>query len=103
MTEKEIKKLSKAFKALSHPNRLQLFLNLVDKSEVGVPESEGHTCFLTSFLGNLNVGAPTVSHHIKELANADLIETTREGKQLSCAVNLDVVRELQAVFAFADE
>ncbi len=103
MTAKEIKRLSKAFKALAHPNRLQLFLNLVDESEVGVAEGEGHTCFLTTFLGNLNVGAPTVSHHIKELANADLIETSREGKQLSCAVNLEMVRELNALFSFADE
>ena len=100
MTKKEIKRLSKALKALSHPNRLQLFLNLIQESgDVG--EDIGHTCFLTSLLANLNIGAPTVSHHIKELANADLIETNREGKQLSCSINPEMVKELNALFAFA--
>ena len=101
MTKQEIKRLSKAFKALSHPNRLQLFLNLIQETG-DISEGVGHTCFLTNLLGNLNVGAPTVSHHIKELANADLIETNREGKQLSCSINPDMVKELSALFAFVD-
>jgi len=100
VNRKEIKRLSRAFKALSHPNRLQLFVNLIDESRV---DDGGHTCFLTSLLKNLNVGAPTVSHHIKELANADLIETDREGKQLSCSINPEMARELSALFAFAVE
>ncbi len=102
--KKAVKRLSKAFKALSHPNRLQLFLNLIDETQGGATmDVEGvHTCFLTSLLGNLNVGASTISHHIKELANAELIETTREGKQLSVSIDHDMVRELAAVFDFVD-
>ena len=101
MTPREIKRLSKAFKALSHPNRLQLFVNLINETQID--HEAGHTCFLASMLGNLSVGAPTVSHHIKELANADLIETFRDGKQLSCTVNPEMARELGALFGFAVE
>ena len=99
MTRRDVERLSKVFKALSNPNRLQLFLNLVDNSQVDFESDGKHTCFLGTLLGNLNLGAPTVSHHLKELANAGLIRTERDGKQLSCSVDESSVRELAAVFA----
>jgi DNA-binding transcriptional ArsR family regulator len=94
--------LSKAFKALSNPNRLQLFLNLLSESRVDLAEGKAHNCFLATLLGNLKIGAPTVSHHVKELVNADLIDTQREGKQLSCSINPKMVEALRAVFDPAD-
>jgi DNA-binding transcriptional ArsR family regulator len=94
---RQIKELSKAFKALSHPNRLEIFINLLNQSPPEPEGEAGHTCFLTGLLGNLSIGAPTVSHHIKELVNADLIETRREGKQLTCSINSRTVNRLQQV------
>ena len=35
----------------------------------------------------MNIGAPTISHHLKELANADLITTERRGKFLVAQIN----------------
>ena len=97
MSDKEIRALSKAFKALSNPNRLQLFFNLLRETELNVEAGEGHDCFF-GLDRNLNIGAPTVSHHVKELVNADLIETERRGKQLVCTVNTAMVERLRKAF-----
>ena len=99
MAEQDIKGLSKAFKALANPNRLQLFLNLLEESRVDLAKGRVHDCFLANLLRNMKIGAPTVSHHVRELENAGLIETHREGKQLICTIRPDTVAALQAVLA----
>ena len=95
MNREEIDQLSKAFKALSNPNRLKLFLNLIEESQMNVEEGG---CFLGTLIKNLPVGAPTVSHHIKELVHAGLIRTERSGKQLVCTINKDAVKRLGQIF-----
>lgn len=101
MPPPDVKRLARAFHALSNPNRLQLFLNLIEESRLDLAKGRVHDCFLAQLLGNLNVGAPTVSHHVKELADAGLIETQRDGKQLVCSVKPEVMEELRAVFVAA--
>jgi DNA-binding transcriptional ArsR family regulator len=84
----DVDKLARMFKALSNPNRLQLFMNLLDESKLDLAKGRVHDCFLAKLLGGLgDLGAPTVSHHVKELADAGLIHTEREGKQLTCSVD----------------
>ena len=39
-------------------------------------------CCVSDIIGSLKIGAPTVSHHLKELSNAGLIVTERQGKFL---------------------
>jgi ArsR family transcriptional regulator, arsenate/arsenite/antimonite-responsive transcriptional repressor len=97
VTEADVKRLSKAFKALGNPNRLQLFLNLLEESRLDLARGRVHDCFLAGILDNLNIGAPTVSHHVKELENAGLIETTRDGKQLICTIRPEAIKELYAL------
>jgi DNA-binding transcriptional ArsR family regulator len=85
------------FRALSNPNRLRLFLNLLDESKLDLAKGRIHDCFLVKLLGGLgDIGAPTVSHHVKELADAGLIHTQREGKQLICSVDPDGLALLRA-------
>lgn len=98
MAQPDVKRLARAFHALSNPNRLQLFLNLLEESRLDLAKGRVHDCFLAQLLGNLNVGAPTVSHHVKELADAGLIDTQKDGKQLVCSVKPEVMDELRAVF-----
>jgi DNA-binding transcriptional ArsR family regulator len=98
VTATDVKRLSRVFKALSNPNRLQLFVNLLDESRLDLAKGRIHDCFLTQLLDNLKVGAPTVSHHVKELADAGLIDTQREGKQLICSVKPEAMTELRALF-----
>ena len=68
-TPTEREQLAKAFKALSSPNRLAMYLDLLAQEETSVPH-----CCLGDLISRLEIGAPTVSHHIKELVNAGLIE-----------------------------
>jgi len=72
----DTKKAAKIFKALSNPNRLELYFKIAEMHESSFPtDSE---CFVTDIISSLNIGAPTISHHIKELVNADLISTEKK-------------------------
>ena len=99
----DLRRLSRMFKALGNENRLQLFLNLLQESQLDLAKGRTHDCFLTKLLGGLDIGAPTVSHHVKELADAGLIDTQRDGKQLICSVNPEVMRELRTLLAPGDK
>ncbi len=92
----DVDRLARMFKALSNPNRLQLFLNLLEESKLNLAKGRIHDCFLAKLLAGLDLGAPTVSHHVKELADAGLIHTQREGKQLTCSVDPDGLAALRA-------
>lgn len=91
-------RLTAIFKALSNPNRLRLFeeIRAGGKAAFQEPGARGlGGCLLQHVMDGLAVGAPTVSHHLKELVHAGLVETEREGKNLRCRIvpaSLDIVR-----------
>jgi len=84
--------MAKVFKALSNLNRLELYLQIVKKQESSYKTSYG--CLICEITESLNIGAPTISHHLKELANAELIFTERKGKYLVARVNEEMVNEV---------
>ena len=91
-----VDQLARMFRALGSPNRLRLFLNLLEESKLDLAKGRLHDCFLVKLLAGLgDIGAPTVSHHVKELADAGLITTEREGKQLTCSVDPDGLAQLR--------
>ncbi len=91
----DTKQLSKIFKALSNPNRLKLFIEILKNHEACF--QTGGECFITDIIDCLSIGAPTISHHLKELANADLISTERKGKFLVAMLNEDTLKEIKNV------
>ena len=94
------KRLAKKFKALSNPNRFRLFVEILTAHEANY--EQGHDCFfIKTVMHKLKIAAPTVSHHLKELVNADLITTELQGKLLTCRVNTDALQELEAFFSRA--
>ncbi|SPF32557.1 putative transcriptional regulator, ArsR family [Syntrophobacter sp. SbD1] len=76
----DIKQAAKILKALSHPNRLEIYLSIARGQQESFAADE--CCVVSALMGNLKIGAPTVSHHLKELVNAGLIVTERQGKFL---------------------
>jgi DNA-binding transcriptional ArsR family regulator len=84
---------AEAFKALSNPNRLAIFLHLIACCPPGTScsfEEEMKKC--VGDLGRgLNIGQPTISHHIKELRRAGLIHVGKKGKYTECWVDGETV------------
>ena len=91
--------MAKVFRALSNKNRLQLFLNLLDESRLDLAKGRTHDCFLASIINNLRIGAPSISHHLRELESAGLIETSKEGKQLVCSIRPEAMTDLALFFS----
>lgn len=101
--------LSQAFKALGHPHRLALMRRLIDQAMTcDVPAEDICTldascCDFGELAEEIGVGKPTVSHHLKVLHQADLIERERKGRRVQCRVNTDRLAELRSFLALDDE
>lgn len=91
----EIEKLAKALKALSNPNRLKIYLEIAASREASFASAcESCGCPVSRIMEKLNIGAPTVSHHLKELVNAGLIFTERQGKFVLARINEKAVADV---------
>ena len=88
------------FKALSNPNRLQIFLQLTQCCSPGtVCSNEDLNVRCVGDLGlDLNVAASTLSHHIKELHRAGLINMRRSGQNVECWIDPETLQKLSAFF-----
>jgi DNA-binding transcriptional ArsR family regulator len=81
------------FRALSNPNRLEIFLRLVSCCPPGTKCESG--VGLRQCVGQLGKGLEidpsTVSHHIRELRQSGLIRMERRGKNMFCWVDPETV------------
>ncbi len=101
-TPQDIERYADIFKALSNPSRLRIFLRLF--SCCGGPgricalgEQEANCC-VGDLSQDLTISPSTVSHHMKELRRAELINMQRRGQKAECTLNRELLAELSKFF-----
>ena len=93
------KKIAKILKALSNPNRLDIYLEIAKVGKANFKSSDDNECFIYDIMNKFSIGAPTISHHLKELENADLITTEKRGKFLYAKVNLATIQKVNKILS----
>jgi ArsR family transcriptional regulator len=97
----QLEKNAAMFKALSNPNRLRIFMQLVSSCAPG-SKCETDAVFRKGAgeIGQgLNIAPTTVSHHLKELRTAGIIRTERNGQKVECWIDPDILEGLSEFFA----
>jgi len=95
----------KIFKALGNNTRFLIFKNVftggyacsIDEKQPQVESSMHSTC-VTTIAENFDFSQPTISRHLKELREADIITMEKKGNKIYIEPNIDVVRELANCF-----
>src|SRR5687768_2111960 len=78
----DAKKFEKVSKALADPNRLMILKEIKKKKQ--------NCLYCVDLYGKTDLAQPSVSHHIKLLADADLIITQKEGRNMKYTLNNEV-------------
>ena len=93
--------LAEAFRALSNANRLRIYQVIVEHCRrhgqadlAKVPAG----CAFGDFMQRLNIGAPTVSHHVRELVEAGLIRVEKVGRRRYCHADPAMQEKLAQFF-----
>jgi len=97
----DVERFAEIFKALSCPQRLRIFLRLMQSCVAAGGCGPGHggmSRCVSSLGGDLGLAASTVSHHLKELRRAGLMQVQRRGQKVECWVSEDTLRLLAAFF-----
>ena len=96
----DIQKQADMFKALGNPHRLAIFQRLTTCCVPGtVCEMDDAMSFTVGEIGEeLEIAPSTISHHLKELFRAGLIETRRNGKNIDCWIEPKILEQLSGFF-----
>lgn len=82
---KKQNKLATILKVLAHPARIAI-LEYISKQEA---------CICNDIVAEIGLAQPTISQHLKELKNIDLIHGEIEGKKVCYCINLKKWKEIQ--------
>jgi ArsR family transcriptional regulator len=86
--------LAPAFKALGDPVRLQLMSMIAS-----APDGEACVCDLTPAF---ELSGPTISHHLKTLREAGLVDADRRGTWVYYRARTGVLRQLAGLLTVAE-
>jgi len=90
------KQLAKIMKALSNENRLNLYMEIAKQEKSDFKTQE---CNISDIVKIFRISPPTISHHLKELSNADLIMTEKRGKYLVARINKEMLAEVKQILS----
>ena len=96
-----LKSRAEQFKALGNPHRLALFHKLANCCPTGTAcsiDSASRYC-VGELSDDLELAPSTISHHLKELNRAGLIQMERQGKNVMCWIEPAVLEQLEQFFA----
>jgi ArsR family transcriptional regulator len=88
LSEEEARATAEVFKALGDPTRVRI-VNLIAICGDAVCACDFNEC--------LGLSQPTVSHHLKKLTDAGLLEREQRGKWAYFSLKRDAVEKLAAV------
>jgi ArsR family transcriptional regulator len=78
---KDVGRVVAAFKALSNETRLGVFEHIrLGRGKASLDQEMRPT--VCSVASNFDISLSTISHHIKELRNADLVRCERQGQTI---------------------
>jgi len=83
-TKYDLKKIEKISKALGDPYRL----SIVDSIR---KQKDWMTC--TCILGNYDLAQSTMSHHLKQLVDADILVAEKDGRNARYLINQETMEE----------
>lgn len=79
-------KIVTALAALAHQHRLRIFRLLVKQGPAGMPAGQ--------IAERVGISATNMSFHLKELDRAGLLRSTRQGRFIRYAIDVDGMRQL---------
>jgi ArsR family transcriptional regulator len=94
MSEEDAEVAALVFKALADPSRVRIVNLLV---------TAGQPICVCDLTPQLELSQPTVSFHLKKLAQAGLLEREQRGVWAYYSVRLEAVRRLADVFRLKEE
>jgi ArsR family transcriptional regulator len=80
----EIRKIERISKALSDPSRITILKQLRAKE---------NCLYCHEIHDFIDLAQPSISHHVKQLADADLVTVEKEGRNVKYRLNEEVLDE----------